>query len=151
MNWQSSTARIYATSDTTSDTVSDAALLDTHALIWYSVTPQKLSSPALEFIRKREHRIYVSAMTAWEIAIKVRLGKLEQARLLYRDYPRSLAHYGFLELPFTSVHALAAAELASEHKDPFDRALGAQALSEQLPLITQDALVAELPGVNVLW
>ena len=64
MNWQSSTARIYATSDTTIDTtidtVSDAALLDTHALIWYSVTPQKLSSPALEFIRKREHRIYVA-------------------------------------------------------------------------------------------
>ncbi len=131
--------------------MSDAALLDTHALIWYSVTPQKLSSLALGFIRERDHRIYVSAMTAWEIAIKVQLGKLEQARLLHRDYHRSLAQYGFLELPFTSVHALAAAALAPGHKDPFDRALGAQALSEQLPIITQDALVAGLPGVNVLW
>ena len=54
-------------------------------------------------------------------------------------------------LPFTSVHALAATELASEHRDPFDRALGAQAVSEQMPIITQDALIAGLPGVSVLW
>ena len=115
------------------------------------MTPKKLSRPALEFIWQREHRIYVSAMTAWEIAIKLQLELLEQARLLHRDYPRSLAQYGFLELPFTFVHALAAAELASEHNDPFDRALGAQAISEQMPLVTQDALVAGLPGVEVLW
>ena len=129
----------------------DAALLDTHALIWYSVAPHKLSEAALGFIRSREHRVYVSAVTAWELGIKVRLGKLEPARPLVQNYHQRLAQYGFLELPFTSVHALAAAELASEHKDPFDRALGAQALSEQMPLITQDPLVAGLPGVDVLW
>lgn len=129
----------------------EAALVDTHVLIWYSVAPQKLSASALTFIRNRDHRIYVSSMTAWELGIKVRLGKLEQARPLTRYYHQRLAQYGFLELPFTSVHALAAAGLGSDHKDPFDRALGAQAVSEQVPIITQDALVAGLPGVDVLW
>ncbi len=131
--------------------ITDAALLDTHTLIWYSVSPEKLSRTASDFIREREHRIYVSAITAWEIAIKVRLGKLEEARYLHEHYHQRLAQYGFLELPFTAVHALVAGGLNSSHKDPFDRALSAQATSEQVPVITQDDALAGLPGTRVLW
>ena len=131
--------------------INNAALLDTHTLIWYSFSPEKLSRTASDFIREREHRIYVSAITAWEIAIKVRLGKLEEARSLHEHYHRRLAQYGFLELPFTAVHALVAGGLDSLHKDPFDRALSAQATSEQIPVITQDDALAELPGTRVLW
>jgi PIN domain nuclease of toxin-antitoxin system len=131
--------------------MADAALLDTHALLWYSVAPQALSKTAREFMRDRRNRIYVSAITAWEIAIKLRLGKLPQAQSLHDYYHQRLAQYGFLELPFTSVHALAAGGLESNHKDPFDRALAAQAVSEQVPIITRDGGVAGLPGVQVIW
>lgn len=131
--------------------MSDAALLDTHAFLWYSVAPGRLSGVASAFVQDRSNRIFVSSVTAWELGTKLRLGKLEQARPLVQNYHRRLAQYGFLELPFSSVHALATAELASDHKDPFDRALAAQAAGEQLPLVTQDARVASLPGVTALW
>lgn len=131
--------------------MADDALLDTHAFIWFSVAPEALSETASAFMRDRSNRIYVSAVTAWEIAIKVQLGKLPAARQLAEHYHRRLAQYQFLELPFTSVHALTAGNLASPHKDPFDRALAAQALSEQLPIITGDASLGRLPGVEVLW
>ena len=130
--------------------VADAALLDTHVLLWYTLSPEKLSRTASD-IRRRDHRIYVSAITAWEIGIKVRLGKLGEARSLHEHYHQRLAQYGFLELPFTSVHALAAGSLESDHKDPFDRALSAQAASEQLTIITRDGALAGLPGTRVLW
>lgn len=131
--------------------MADAALLDTHALLWYSVAPDALSETARAFMRDRGNRIHVSSITAWEIAIKLRLGKLPQARALHDHYHQRLAQYGFLELPFTSVHALAAAGLKSDHKDPFGRALAAQAVSEQLPIITRDGELAGLPGVSVVW
>jgi PIN domain nuclease of toxin-antitoxin system len=129
----------------------EAALLDTHALLWYSVAPEALSDTARDFIRDRSKRIYVSSITAWELAIKLRLGKLPQAQVLHDHYHQRLAQYGFLELPFTGVHALAAGGLECEHKDPFDRALAAQAVSEQLPIVTRDGEVAALPGVSVVW
>ena len=102
-------------------------------------------------MRDRDNRVYVSPITAWELAIKLRLGRLPQAQPLCNHYHQRLAQYGFLELPFSSVHALAAGRLESDHKDPFDRALATQALSEQLPLVTKDGALARLPGVRVLW
>ena len=129
----------------------EAALLDTHALLWYSVTPDELSEKARNFMQDQGNRIYVSSITAWELSIKLRLGKLPQAQPLCERYHQRLAQYGFLELPFSSVHALAAGGLESEHKDPFDRALAAQASSERLPLITKDEVLGGLPGVKVVW
>ncbi len=131
--------------------MTDAALLDTHALLWYSVAPEALSETASEFMRDRSNRIYVSSITAWEIAIKLHLGKLPQAQSLHDHYHQRLAQYGFHELPFTSVHALAAGALESSHKDPFDRALAAQAVSEQLPIITKDDRIAGLLAVSIVW
>ena len=128
----------------------EALLLDTHSLIWYSVSPDVLPENVLARLRDAEQRVFVSSLTAWEISIKVRLGKLPQARTLYRNFHRRLVQYGFNELPFSSIHALKEGELAHPHKDPFDRALAAQALSEQLTFVTRDEVFTEF-GVSTFW
>ncbi len=126
-------------------------LLDTHALIWYSVNPERLPESVLERLRDTEQRIFVSSISAWEISIKVRLGKLPQAKTLYENFHLRLAQYGFSELPFTSVHALAEGGLEYLHKDPFDRALAAQAVSEQLALVSSDEVFTGVPDLSVWW
>ena len=126
-------------------------LLDTHALIWYSVDPERLPESVLERLRDTERRIFVSSISAWEISIKVRLGKLPQAQTLYENFHLRLTQYGFSELPFTSVHALAEGGLEHLHKDPFDRALAAQAVSEQLVLVSSDEVFTGVPTLSVWW
>ena len=126
-------------------------LLDTHTLLWFDTAPERLPEHALGLIRDRAQRIYVSAISVWELTIKYRLGKLPEAEALLGSYYDSLQRYGFTELPFTSVHALRDRELGSDHKDPFDRALVAQALSEQFVLLSKDPNVAAFPGVTVIW
>ncbi len=126
-------------------------LLDTHTLFWLDTEPNRLSLTALSAIRNRQHQVYVSAVTAWELAIKHRLGKLPSAAPLLDSYHASLARYGFKELPLSSSHALAESGLSSPHKDPFDRALVAQALLEELRLVSNDPEVAGFIEINVLW
>ena len=126
-------------------------LLDTHVLIWYSVSPERLPENVLERLRGSEQRIFVSSISAWEISIKVRLGKLPQAKTLYENFHLRMSQYGFSELPFTSVHALAEGGLEHLHKDPFDRALAAQAVSEQLVLVSSDEAFTEVPSLNLWW
>jgi PIN domain nuclease of toxin-antitoxin system len=73
-------------------------LLDTHTLLWYSVSPERLPDEVLTLIRSRERAIYISAITAWELSIKFRLGKLPQAATLLEHYHLRLAQYGFKDL-----------------------------------------------------
>lgn len=126
-------------------------LLDTHTLLWFDTVPERLPDRVVELIRDRSWRIHVSAISAWELAIKHRLGKLPEADALLKEYHRTLQAYGFIELPFTSVHALKDCELSHTHRDPFDRALVAQALSEQFVIVSKDPEVAALPDVTVVW
>ena len=126
-------------------------LLDTHALLWFDTSPERLPERALALIRERERRVYVSAITAWELSIKHRLGKLPEAGPLLGAYHATLARYGFTELAFSSVHALKEGELQHLHKDPFDRALASQALTERLPILSKDEELGKFPGVTVLW
>ena len=128
-----------------------ALLLDTHALIWCSVNPERLPESVLGRLRDAEQRIFVSSISAWEISIKVRLGKLPQAKTLYENFHLRMAQYGFSELPFTSVHALAEGELEYSHKDPFGRALAAQAVSEQLVLVSKGDAFADVPNLGLWW
>jgi PIN domain nuclease of toxin-antitoxin system len=118
--------------------LTSAFLLDAQALLWYDVAPDHLSDTVLAVIRGRRNRILVSAMTSLEISIKHRLGKLTEAAALIRDYKASLIRYGFEELPMNSAHALRVAQLESNHPDPFDRVLAAQALELGPPLVTRD-------------
>ena len=126
-------------------------LLDTHTLFWLDTDPNRLSQKALGVLKDKNHTVYVSSINAWELTIKHRLGKLPNAAPLLNSYHSSLARYGFAELGFSSHHGLAEAGLSSSHKDPFDRALVAQALIENLTLITNDPLVQGFSEVKTLW
>lgn len=125
-------------------------LLDTHALLWWLFDDGQLSPTAREAIATPEHRIWVSAASAWEIATKARLGKLAEAG----DVPRRLPHYlrraRFLELPISIEQSLRAGALPGPHRDPFDRILMAQSLITGYPLVTLDPIFHEY-GIRTIW
>ena len=109
-------------------------LLDTHVLIWVFSQDSSLSQTATEAIRDGRNLVFVSAATAWEIAIKKALGKLR----VPGNYQEGLKRYRFTPLDITTEHALAVEKLAPHHKDPFDRMLIAQVQIERLTLVTHD-------------
>lgn len=125
-------------------------LLDTHALIWWLAGDEALSRRAQEAIADEANSITVSAASAMEVATKYRIGKLPNAALLARDFEAIVADQGFDELPITVHHARVAGEMKIEHKDPFDRLLIAQAQTEDLVLISNEALFDDF-AVNRLW
>jgi PIN domain nuclease of toxin-antitoxin system len=95
--------------------------------------------------------VYVSAASAWEIATKHRLGKLEGAAAVVSGYPEHLARLRARELPITGHHALTAGTLQWSHRDPFDRVIVAQAVLESLPVVTSDAALAGFPAIRTVW
>ncbi len=119
-------------------------LLDSHILLWWLSGNKRLQSMARRAIEDSA-RCYVSAATAWEIAIKVAIGKLE----FQGDLEEELATNYLLPLPISVPHAIAAASLPAHHSDPFDRMLIAQAKIESLTLITHDARLRDY-GASVL-
>ncbi len=92
----------------------------------------------------------MSAASAWEIATKFRLGKLNFARALAEDFIPKITAAGFLLLPISVEHALRAGLLPGEHRDPFDRMLAAQAIHEDLPLLSNDPQL-DIFGVRREW
>lgn len=110
-------------------------LLDTHIFYWSFYERGRLSRKALKLIAGAE-AIFVSSASIWEIAIKVRLGKIKADPL---ELIEQIEASGFQELPVFSRHAALVADLPMHHTDPFDRLLIAQALSEPLHLVTVDA------------
>lgn len=120
-------------------------LLDTQLLLWLTIEPERLSTKAREIIEERANDLAFSAISIWEVAIKKALGRadfrIDPAALreaLLADFHR--------ELTFTSLHALALEKLPPLHRDPFDRALLAQASDEGLALLTSDRLLSRYPG-----
>ena len=107
-------------------------LLDTHVLIWWD-EGRRLSSVGRRAIESADS-VYVSAASAWEVAIKIGLGRLRPARTVEEAAGES----GFLELPISFRHAQRVAALPPHHRDPFDRLLIAQAEVEGLTLVTRD-------------
>jgi PIN domain nuclease of toxin-antitoxin system len=123
-------------------------LLDTHALLWWATADRALSRKVRRAIEDEATVVVVSAATAWEIATKVRLGRLRWAR------PGSLESYcaeqGFEILPISFAHAERAGSWREAHGDPFDRMLAAQSAIEGIPLATNDAKLAAF-GVETVW
>jgi PIN domain nuclease of toxin-antitoxin system len=107
-------------------------LLDTHVLIWWD-EGRRLASDARQAIEEAD-AVYVSAVSAWEVAIKTGLGRLRPTRTVEEAASES----GFLELPVTFRHAQRVTGLPPHHRDPFDRMLVAQAAVEELTLVTRD-------------
>lgn len=120
-------------------------LIDTHLLLWAAGAPERLSPAARELIDDLDNELLFSAASLWEVAIKRALGRDDfdvDPRLLRRG----LLDNGYEELPITGEHAVAVAALPPLHKDPFDRVLVAQALTEGLALLTADGQLDGYPG-----
>ncbi len=111
-------------------------LLDTHLLLWALAVPSKLPASARKLIDKSE--VYVSAVSIWEISIKAALGKLLASS---SEVLAAIEPAGFSHLPITGEHAAQVAALALHHKDPFDRLLVAQAISEPMRLLSNDEVL----------
>jgi PIN domain nuclease of toxin-antitoxin system len=120
-------------------------LLDTQLLLWAAGQPERLSAAARRLLNDPRHELLFSAASLWEIAIKHTLGR-EDFRVEPRLLRRGLLDNGYVELPITSQHAVSVDSLPPLHKDPFDRLLLAQALSEGITLVTGDAQLARYPG-----
>jgi PIN domain nuclease of toxin-antitoxin system len=115
-------------------------LLDTHTLLWCFNDASDLSSRARRLVEDGSNEILVSAASAWEIATKVRLGKLPTGEILIGEFERYLDQLGFEALPISLRHAIRAGRLPGSHRDPFDRMLIAQAEGESLPIISNDRI-----------
>ncbi|MDR3220685.1 MAG: type II toxin-antitoxin system VapC family toxin [Candidatus Accumulibacter sp.] len=126
-------------------------LLDTHALLWAVQEDWKLSPAARAVIERMDSKLFVSAISAFEIGNKYRLGKLPEYSLVVENYHEIVQKLGAVELPVRSSHAYYAAKTEWPHRDPFDRILAAQAALENLTLISGDAAFSGLSWVSVLW
>lgn len=120
-------------------------LLDTHLLLWAAGQPDQLSAAAHSLIEDPQNELLFSSASLWEIAIKRGLGRSD-FRINPRLVRRALLDNGYSELPITGEHAVAVDGLPSLHKDPFDRILVAQAIVEDIALITVDPWVAQYSG-----
>jgi PIN domain nuclease of toxin-antitoxin system len=118
-------------------------LLDTHAFLWWVAASPELSRRARSAIGSARNECYLSVASAWEIAIKVSLGKLRIEGALDRFLPEQLALNGFRPLPIDLKHTARVATLPFHHRDPFDRLLSAQALEDELSVVTADPVFAK--------
>ena len=124
-------------------------LLDTHTAIWFFDGNTDMSSTAEQIIRDRTNRVYLSVISAWELTIKITIGKLR--------FPGDAA--GFMQaaqnndiiiIPIETAHLTVLKELPMIHRDPFDRLLAATAIAEQMTIITVDKNIAKYPVAH-LW
>ena len=121
-------------------------LLDTHLLLWAATAPQRLSVEAQGLFNDSDNELYFSAVSIWEVAIKRGLDRPD-FQLDVRSFRRGLIDNGYIELPMSSLHAVAIDILPAVHRDPFDRMLVAQASVEGFPLITSDAVLRQYSGL----
>ena len=125
-------------------------LLDTHAFLWWVAASGEVSRKAKSAIGSARNDCFVSVASGWEIAIQVSLGELRIDGALDRFLPEQLAANGFRALAIDLKHVAHVATLPFHHRDPFDRLLVAQALEEDLAMVTADPVMAEY-GVKRVW
>jgi PIN domain nuclease of toxin-antitoxin system len=125
-------------------------LLDTHAFLWWLAGHPSLSKRARTEIDSSGSDVFVSAASAWEIATKYRLGKLPEAGLVALDVTSTIESQQFTSLAVSVRHGQAAGALPGSHRDPFDRMLVAQAMLEDLTLVSNERAF-DVYGVKRLW
>jgi PIN domain nuclease of toxin-antitoxin system len=126
-------------------------LFDTSTWIWSLMEPERLSEAVREAIAQSEQNVfYLSAASAWEIAVKDSLGTVELPGPPGEIVPADLVKQGILSLPITNTHALAVADLPFHHADPFDRLLIAQAKIEGMAVLTNDRALRHERGLVIL-
>ena len=126
------------------------ALLDTQVLIWWLIDSGRLSQRAREVVANPDNELVWSAASSWELAIKTALGRLTLPEAPRSLVPRVLHEQAILPLSVTHAHALAVADLAPHHRDPFDRLLAAQARLESLSIVSADPVFQQY-GVATVW
>jgi PIN domain nuclease of toxin-antitoxin system len=125
-------------------------LFDSHALFWFVEGDRKFSSRARAIVETPDAVLIASAVCAWELANKVRIGKWSEAAQFADGFVDAMRADGFELLPITPEHARVAGFLPGTHRDPFDRMLAAQAQIEGVPLVTADPVFKEF-GTRVIW
>jgi PIN domain nuclease of toxin-antitoxin system len=125
-------------------------LLDTHAFLWWLAGDRRLPVSARKVVADDASTVFVSAASAWEVATKVRLGKLPGAEFLAQDFREHVTLQGFHGLDITLPHAQRAGSLPGPHRDPFDRMLIAQAQAENLTIVSNEAIFDRY-AVTRLW
>ena len=125
-------------------------LLDTHTFLWWDGEPSKLSARALAACQEPANTLVLSTASAWEMQIKQQLGKLKLSLSLREIITAQQQSNGLEVLPIQLEHVLRLEALPAHHKDPFDRLLNAQAVAEDMPLVSADPNLAQYP-VQLLW
>ncbi|MFN3779562.1 MAG: type II toxin-antitoxin system VapC family toxin [Brevundimonas aurantiaca] len=125
-------------------------LLDTHAFLWLAFGDDRLPKGVRARLEDRSIRIHVSAVSAIEVTIKHRIGKLPHASSVAKDFGGAIARLGLHGLPISVAEAELAGRMAGEHRDPFDRLLIAQGLLNDLTLVSNETLFDSF-GVARLW
>lgn len=125
-------------------------LLDTHAFLWFILDDSQVSTTAKQLIANPDNIIEVSPASYWEIAIKISLGKYALPEPFAPFMEREIALNDFHVLPIEPRHTAILTTLPFHHRDPFDRLLIAQAIVEEIPIVSMDAIVDAYP-VNRMW
>jgi len=129
-------------------------LLDSHTLLWALLDRKKLSPKVMAILEEPTNKIFVSAVTFWEISLKYSLGKLDLSNILPEDLPNLTEETGFTFLPLLPVESAGYHNLHADwHRDPFDRMLIWQAIKNNLTLLSKDKNVARYTsvGLKLIW
>lgn len=121
-------------------------LLDTHAALWWLADDDRIGEEVIRHLTDDTNQVLISAIVVWEVAIKQSLGKLDAPE----DLAPTLLGAGAQPLPVTLEHAAAVEKLPWRHRDPFDRMLVAQALTEDAAIVSRDEPLSEY-GVAIVW
>ncbi len=126
------------------------ALLDTHTFLWFITGDARLSTTAEQVLEDAEYDLLLSMASVWEIAIKSGLGRLPLPSPIHSFLPQQIAANELTLLPVAMDHAFRVAVLPLHHRDPFDRMLVAQAIAEQVPILSADVSLDRY-GVQRVW
>ncbi len=129
-------------------------LLDTHCILWSISSPEKLSSTVLKILQDSKNRIVVSSLSLWEIALKVRIRKLEISGFLQEEVPELLGKMNIEILDLSGEQAVNFSKfIVNDHKDPFDLFLIYLSITENYTLITKDSYISKLKlkGFKTIW
>ena len=119
--------------------------------MWALTDPERLSARARTAIEAPSNALFVSAATAWEMAVKHRAGTWPEAEILLTQHADLVSRLGAKSLDISAIDAVRAGSLDWHHADPFDRMLAAQSLLHQASLLTRDAAFGDLRGLSVIW
>jgi PIN domain nuclease of toxin-antitoxin system len=124
-------------------------LLDTHTLIWWATTPESLSPRVRAILEDENLPSVISVANIWELHLKLRTGKLKLS-LSLEELVARFDNLGVQYLPITTPHVIELQNIPEHHRNPFDRILIAQAIVEQMTLLSKDSIFAQYP-VKVVW